>query len=45
MLLALLFLLIYIPPSKNTVGVGSVVIVAQLAVEPLVVRYLPAFPV
>ena len=41
MLLALLFLLSYIPPSINTVGVGSVVIVAQLAAEPFVVKYLP----
>jgi hypothetical protein len=31
----------YIPPSKNTVGVGSVVIVAHEAAVPFVVRYLP----
>jgi hypothetical protein len=45
MLLALLFLLSYIPPSINAVGVGSVVIVAQLAAEPFVVKYLPELPV
>jgi hypothetical protein len=45
MLLALLFLLSYIPPSINTVGVGSVVIAAQLAVVPSVVKYSPALPV
>jgi len=45
MLLALLFLLSYIPPSINAVGVGSVVIVAQLAAEPLVVKYFPELPV
>ena len=35
----------YIPPSKNAVGVGSVVIVAQEADVPLVVKYFPEFPV
>jgi hypothetical protein len=43
--LALIFLLSYIPPSISAVGVGSVVIVAQEAVEPSVVKYLPEFPV
>jgi nitrate reductase NapAB chaperone NapD len=45
MLLALIFLLSYIPPSKSAVGVGSVVIAAKLAVVPSVVKNLPALPV
>jgi hypothetical protein len=45
MLLALLFLLSYIPPSINTVGVGSVVIASHEAAVPFVVKYFPALPV
>jgi hypothetical protein len=45
MLLALLFLLSYIPPSINAVGVGSVVIVSHEAAVPFVVKYFPALPV